>query len=46
MAQVEVAQFYLVMVAIKGLGGEGQNAPMRDCYVFFHENGTTLAINY
>lgn len=33
-------------VAIKGLGGEGQNAQMQDCYVLYHENGTTLAINH
>lgn len=33
-------------VAIWGLGGEGQNAQTQDCYVLYHENGTTLAINH
>lgn len=31
---------------VQGPGGEGQNAQMQDCNVFYHENGTTLAINY
>lgn len=37
---------WLKRMAVKGPGGEGQNAQMQDCYVFYHENGTTLAINY
>lgn len=43
---VEVAQCDWEGIAVKGLGGERQNAQMQDCYVFYHENGTTLTINY
>lgn len=43
---VEVALCDSERIAVKGLGGGGQNAQMQDCYVFYHENGTTLAINY
>lgn len=43
---VEIAQCDWEGIAVKGLGGERQNAQMQDCYVFYHENGTTLTINY
>lgn len=43
---VGVAQCDWEGAAVKGLGGEGQNAQMQDCYVFYHENATTLAVNY
>lgn len=38
---VEIAQSDWERVA-----GEGQNAQMQDCYVLYHENGTTLVINH
>lgn len=43
---VETAQCDWESIAVKGFGGEGQNAQMQDCYVLYHENGTTFAINH
>lgn len=43
---VEKAQCDWERVAVKGLGEEGHNAQMQDCYVLYHKNGTTLGIKH